>query len=42
MIPYGINYIIFENKEDFYDKTSFETMWEKATCDLKDIIFCGF
>jgi hypothetical protein len=29
-------------KKDSYDKTSFETMWEKATCGLKDIIFCGF
>lgn len=28
--------------EECYGKTSFETMWQKATCDLKDIIRCGF
>ena len=26
--------------EECYGKTSFETMWQKATCDLKDVILC--
>lgn len=31
-----------EKRNVCYGKTSFKTMWQKATCDLKDMIDCGF
>ena len=42
MVP-KLNQLHTDSKlEECYGKTLFETMWQKAMCDLKDMISCGF